>query len=189
MKMKNLAMSSTKAFALVRNGSSVTQYLQAGWDVRFDYLLIPPLVDPVTVQIPGFTALVSNGSVSRIKWPVAGAFSKWNILGYPYTVIDSGQSASVDVFKLYPTVGESQPGWTYSTDLFLKVTSNYVFYPVGVYDPITKVGLTTGASFFDDRNFLHNIGVNPVDVIRECPDFDLPARIQLRITLIRVKEN
>jgi hypothetical protein len=80
MKLNNLTMSSTKAFTFVPHAQSVTDLLQAGWDVRFDYLLIPPLTDPILVQIPGFTALVQNGSASTVKWPVTGAFSKWNAL-------------------------------------------------------------------------------------------------------------
>jgi hypothetical protein len=80
MKLKNLSISSTKAFALVHDSQSVTEYLQAGWDVRFDHLLVPALTDPTIVNIPGFTNLVSNGSMSAVKWPVTGAFSKWNLL-------------------------------------------------------------------------------------------------------------
>jgi hypothetical protein len=76
MKLKNLQQVSTKASRLVSGSQEVTDLLLAGWDIRFDYLELPPLLDPVTVNLPGCTIRVQNGAKSSVKWPVAGTFSE-----------------------------------------------------------------------------------------------------------------
>jgi hypothetical protein len=191
MKLKNLSMSSTKAFALVQDDTSVTSYLQAGWDVRFDYLLIPPLVDPILVKLPGCTILVSNGSTSTVKWPVAGAFSKWNWLEWPITVI-SNSIVGVDKFSASASL---QSGWTYIDKEPLYFAGPEAYYAVGDYNPEEKVGLYWDdwqhnlTHRYDDTVFVRELDISKTNVIRECPSFDLPNRIQLRIALVRVKEN
>jgi hypothetical protein len=192
MKLKNLTMSSTKAFALVDSDQSVTASLQAGWDVRFDYLLIPPLVDPVLVSIPGYTILVHNGSTSTIKLPVAGAFSKWNWLEWPITVIVA-PVVGIDRFVRTPNLID-QLDWDYvGAEPLYRGSSSFLYFETGIYNSITKVGLkwdNTGLLYtLDDRQFDGTVAINNTTVIRECPPFSLPHRIQLRITLVRVQEN
>jgi hypothetical protein len=192
MKLKNLTMSSTKAFALVDSDQSVTASLQAGWDVRFDYLLIPPLVDPVLVSIPGYTILVHNGSTSTIKLPVAGAFSKWNWLEWPITVI-TNPVLGIDRFVRTPRLID-QSDWDYEdASPIYSGSSSFLYFETGIYNSETKVGLkwnNNGALYvLDDRLFDGTVAINNTTVIRECPSFSLPHRIQLRITLVRVQEN
>jgi hypothetical protein len=191
MKFNNLIMSSTKAFALVDNSYPVTQALQDGWDVRFDYLLVPPLVDPVLVTIPGYQILVHNGSNSTIKVPVAGAFSKWNKLEWLTTVF-STPVVGVDRFVISYKLDEL--GWDYTFLDPLHIGSSFIYFKTGTYNPEERQGIawrdfTSTPQFCDDENFDGRVSLDKTNAIQECPEFSLPKRIQLRIALIRVKEN
>jgi hypothetical protein len=69
-----------------------------------------------------------------------------------------------------------------------------VYYKSNFYDPVKKVGTyiyetADKVYHMDDRTFVRSFGLYKDTIIRFCPSFDLPKRIQLRITLVRVKEN
>jgi hypothetical protein len=126
--------------------------------------------------------------MSAVKWPVTGAFSKWNQLDWPYEAIN------FDLFDVFRISLETACGsYDYANQQPNYIIGDFVLYERGVYNPAENEGVLwvdqdSIVHFNNECNHVANPGIT-VSVIRECPQFDLPEGIQLRISLIRVKEN
>jgi hypothetical protein len=83
--------------------------------------------------------------------------------------------------------------WTYVSEFPIYFEETTSYFKAGSYDLANKVGMQFYVDLdgyvFDDRNYLRSFGPGKGQVIKFCPPFVLPKRIQLRITLVRVQEN